>query len=118
MTESVNPLLNASGLIDYACVRPEHVAPAVETLSKNLEETLARVTAPETPATWEAVAEPLEKATLAFTRGWGVVGHLQSVVDTPALRDAYNAALPAVTQLFIDLSQNCLLYTSDAADEL
>ena len=82
MTESVNPLLNASGLIDYASVRPEHVAPAVETLSKNLEETLARVTAPETPATWEAVAEPLEKATLAFTRGWGVVGHLQSVVDT------------------------------------
>lgn len=70
MTESVNPLLNASGLIDYASVRPEHVAPAVETLSKNLEETLARVTAPETPATWEAVAEPLEKATLAFTRGW------------------------------------------------
>ena len=58
MTESVNPLLNASGLIDYASVRPEHVAPAVETLSKNLEETLARVTAPETPATWEAVAEP------------------------------------------------------------
>ena len=43
MTESVNPLLNASGLIDYASVRPEHVAPAVETLSKNLEETLARV---------------------------------------------------------------------------
>ena len=40
MTESVNPLLNASGLIDYASVRPEHVAPAVETLSKNLEETL------------------------------------------------------------------------------
>ena len=110
MTESVNPLLNASGLIDYASVRPEHVAPAVETLSKNLEETLARVTAPETPATWEAVAEPLEKATLAFTRGWGVVGHLQSVVDTPALRDAYNAALPAVTQLFIDLSQNEALF--------
>ena len=26
MTESVNPLLNASGLIDYASVRPEHVA--------------------------------------------------------------------------------------------
>ena len=83
MTESVNPLLNASGLIDYASVRSEHVAPAVETLSKNLEETLARVTAPETPATWEAVAEPLEKATLAFTRGWGVVGHLHC--ETPTM---------------------------------
>lgn len=110
MTETANPLLNASGLIDYAAVRPEHVAPAVEALSKGLQETLDRVTAPETPATWEAVAEPLEKATLAFSRGWGVVGHLQSVVDTPALRDAYNAALPGVTQLFIDLSQNEALF--------
>lgn len=110
MTETANPLLNASGLIDYAAVRPEHVAPAVEALSKSLQETLDRVTASETPATWEAVAEPLEKATLAFSRGWGVVGHLQSVVDTPALRDAYNAALPGVTQLFIDLSQNEALF--------
>lgn len=110
MTETANPLLNASGLIDYAAVRPEHVAPAVEALSKGLRETLDRVTAPETPATWEAVAEPLEKSTLAFSRGWGVVGHLQSVVDTPALRDAYNAALPGVTQLFIDLSQNEALF--------
>ena len=110
MTETANPLLNASGLIDYAAVRPEHVAPAVEALSKSLQETLDRVTAPETPATWEAVAEPLEKSTLAFSRGWGVVGHLQSVVDTPALRDAYNAALPGVTQLFIDLSQNEALF--------
>lgn len=110
MTETANPLLNASGLIDYAAVRPEHVAPAVEALSKGLRETLDRVTAPETPATWEAVAEPLEKSTLAFSRGWGVVGHLQSVVDTPVLRDAYNAALPGVTQLFIDLSQNEALF--------
>lgn len=110
MTETANPLLNASGLIDYAAVRPEHVAPAVEALSKGLQETLDRVTAPETPATWEAVAEPLEKSTLAFSRGWGVVGHLQSVLDTPALRDAYNAALPGVTQLFIDLSQNEALF--------
>ena len=110
MTETANPLLNASGLIDYAAVRPEHVAPAVEALSKGLQETLDRVTAPETPATWEAVAEPLEKSTLAFSRSWGVVGHLQSVVDTPALRDAYNAALPGVTQLFIDLSQNEALF--------
>ena len=125
MTETANPLLNASGLIDYAAVRPEHVAPAVEALSKSLQKTLDRVTAPETPATWEAVAEPLEKATLAFSRGWGVVGHLQSVVDTPALRDAYNAALPGVTQLFIDLSQNEALFAkykalkaSDAFNEL
>ena len=105
-----NPLLNIVDLIDYRSVKPEHIAPAIRTLSEQLRETIARVTAPETPATWEAVAEPLEKATLAFGRAWGAVGHLQSVVDTAALRDAYNAELPGVTQLFIDLSQNEALF--------
>lgn len=105
-----NPLLNIDDLIDYRRVKPEHIAPAIQTLSEALRTTIARVTAAETPATWEAVAEPLEKATLAFGRAWGAVGHLQSVVDTAALRDAYNAELPGVTQLFIDLSQNEALF--------
>lgn len=105
-----NPLLNIDDLIDYRRVKPEHIASAIQTLSEALRTTIARVTAAETPATWEAVAEPLEKATLAFGRAWGAVGHLQSVVDTAALRDAYNAELPGVTQLFIDLSQNEALF--------
>ena len=72
-----NPLLNIDDLIDYRRVKPEHIAPAIQTLSEALRTTIARVTAAETPATWEAVAEPLEKATLAFGRAWGAVGHLQ-----------------------------------------
>ena len=110
MTEATNPLLNARGLMDYAAVTPADIAPAVDALTTSLKNTLTAVTASTTPATWEDVALPLEKATLAFSRAWGVVGHLQSVVDTPALRDAYNAALPGVTQLFIDLSQNEALF--------
>lgn len=110
MTQVQNPLLNATGLIDYSAIEPTNIAPAVDQLAQQLQDTIAQVTAPDTPATWEAVVQPLELATLAFTRAWGVVGHLQSVVDTPELRDAYNAKLPMVTQLFIDLSQNEALF--------
>lgn len=110
MTQVQNPLLNATGLIDYSAIKPTDIAPAVDQLAQQLQDTIAQVTAPDTPATWEAVVQPLELATLAFTRAWGVVGHLQSVVDTPELRDAYNAKLPMVTQLFIDLSQNEALF--------
>lgn len=110
MTQVQNPLLNATGLIDYAAIKPTDIAPAIDQLAQALQNTITQVTAPETPATWEAVVQPLELATLAFTRAWGVVGHLQSVVDTPELRDAYNAKLPMVTQLFIDLSQNEALF--------
>ena len=110
MTQVQNPLLNATGLIDYSAIKPTDIAPAVDQLAQQLQDTIAQVTAPDTPATWEAVVQPLELATLAFTRAWGVVGHLQGVVDTPELRDAYNAKLPMVTQLFIDLSQNEALF--------
>ena len=110
MTQVQNPLLNATGLIDYSAIKPTDIAPAVDQLAQQLQDTITQVTAPDTPATWEAVVQPLELATLAFTRAWGVVGHLQSVVDTPELRDAYNAKLPMVTQLFIDLSQNEALF--------
>lgn len=110
MTQVQNPLLNATGLIDYSAIKPTDIAPAVDQLAQQLQDTIVQVTAPDTPATWEAVVQPLELATLAFTRAWSVVGHLQSVVDTPELRDAYNAKLPMVTQLFIDLSQNEALF--------
>ena len=110
MTQVQNPLLNATGLIDYSAIKPTDIAPAVDQLAQQLQDTITQVTAPDTPATWEAVVQPLELATLAFTRAWGVVAHLQSVVDTPELRDAYNAKLPMVTQLFIDLSQNEALF--------
>ena len=105
MTET-NPLLTITDLIDYAAIRPEHIAPALETLGARLDDTLAQVTDSATPATWEAVVVPLEQALEAYSRAWGAVGHLQSVVDTPALRDAYNEQLPLVSARFIALSQN------------
>lgn len=109
MTQN-NPLLHITGQIDYAAIRPEHIEPAISALCKELDATVARVTDPATPATWEAVSEPLEEILEQFSRAWGAVGHLQSVVDTPALREAYNAQLPVVTQRFIDLSQNEALF--------
>lgn len=105
MTET-NPLLTITDLIDYAAIRPEHIAPALETLGARLDDVLAQVTDSATPATWEAVVVPLEQALEAYSRAWGAVGHLQSVVDTPALRDAYNEQLPLVSARFIALSQN------------
>lgn len=105
-----NPLLALEGFLDYAAIRPEHIAPAIATLGEALDKALAHSTAAQTPATWEDVVEPLEKELERFSRAWSAVGHLQSVVDTPALRQAYNEALPGVTARFIALSQNEALF--------
>ncbi len=101
-----NPLLNALGLMDFGAVKPEDVKPALETLLAQARETVSQVTAPETPATWEAVNLPLHRVGQALWRAWGTAHHLQSVVDTPALREAVNAMLPEVTAFSISLGQN------------
>jgi oligopeptidase A len=66
--------------------------------------------AEDVPATWESFVEPLEDANERVGRAWGQVAHLHAVLDTPPLREAYNAALPAVTQYWTELGQNLRLF--------
>ncbi len=103
-----NPLLNITDLVDFPAIKPEHVVEGMKTLIADAENTLKTVTAKETPATWDDVITPLENKTLALSRAWGAVSHLMSVCDSPALREAYNQALPLVTQFWIGLSQSTL----------
>lgn len=103
-----NPLLSISDLIDFPNIQPKHVMPAMKELIDEAQKTLNTVTRPDTPATWDDVIVPLEKKTLALSRGWGAVSHLMSVSDEPELRKAYNEALPIVTQFWIGLSQSTL----------
>jgi oligopeptidase A len=103
-----NPLLDFSGLPRFAEIKPEHVAPAMTAL---LDEARAAMhQAEDAPATWESFVEPLEDANERVGRAWGQVSHLHAVLDTPPLREAYNAALPAVTQYWTELGQNLRLF--------
>ena len=109
MSESVsNPLLDFSGLPRFAETKPEHVAPAMSQLLA--EARVAMRQAEDAPATWESFVAPLEDANERVGRAWGQVSHLHAVLDTPPLREAYNAALPAVTQYWTELGQNLRLF--------
>ena len=106
-----NPLLNfGRGIASYSEVKPEHITPAIEFLLKRAQSAVDLATDPSTPATWNQLAEPLEDATEALGRSWGVISHLNSVADTPELRAAYGAMLPEVTAFFSSLGQNLALY--------
>lgn len=95
---SENPLLAPiSSLIDYASVRPEHIEAAIPELIAEAREAVERVATTQLPATWESIVDPLEDASERLWRAWSVAGHLNAVINTPALRDAYNACLPEIT---------------------
>ncbi|MFY3435838.1 M3 family metallopeptidase [Achromobacter sp. SLBN-14] len=94
-----NPLLApVSELVDYAAVKPAHIVPAVEELLGIARKAVDQAADPALAPTWEAVVEPLDTASERLWRAWSVAGHLNAVVNTPELREAYNAALPLVTE--------------------
>ncbi len=107
---SANPLLDFTDLPLFDRIRPEHVAPAVDTLLAEAEAALEEVTKPAFPAEWAAIARVLDVATERFGRAWGAVGHLNAVADTPALRAAYNEAMPRVTAFWTRLGSDERLY--------
>ena len=110
LSPSTNPLLDFGALPLFDQIRPEHVAPAISQLLADADQALATVTAAEFPASWQQLAATLDVATEKLGRAWGAVGHLKSVCDTPELRAAYNAMLPAVSDFWTRLGADERLY--------
>jgi oligopeptidase A len=104
----VNPLLDFSGLPCFDRIRPEHVGPAIDALLAAA--TAAVAVSTQAPATWEAFVAPLEDANERLSRAWGQVAHLHAVMDSPPLREAYNASLPKISQYWTELGQNQALF--------
>jgi len=105
-----NPLLHFDALPLFDQIRPEHVAPAMDTLLAQASAALEAVTAADFPADWTAIAKVLDVATEQLGRAWGSVSHLNSVADTPELRAAYNEALPRVTEFWTRLGADERLF--------
>jgi len=106
-----NPLLAPiDTLIDYAAVQPAHIEPAIRQLIDEARQAVEAAADPDLPASWQAIVEPLETATEKLWRAWSVAGHLNAVVNTPALRDAYNQCLPLITEFSTWLGLHTGLY--------
>jgi oligopeptidase A len=110
MNAQTNPLLDFSDLPRFDAFAPEFVTPAIDTLLAECREVVARLEASTDTVSWTSFVEPLEQATEKLGRAWGVVGHLNAVVDTPELRAAYNENQPKVTEFWTALAQNPALF--------
>jgi oligopeptidase A len=106
----LNPLLSTAALPAFASIKPEHIAPAIEQLLSESRAALAAATSDAMPADYDALSASLGVATERFGHAWGAVGHLNAVANTPELREAYNAMLPAVTEFFTELGADEKLY--------
>ena len=102
----MNPLLDFSGLPRFSDFKTEYVSPAVDTLLGENRALVDRLAALEVPPTWSEFVEPMEDANERLGRAWGQVGHLNAVMNSPELREVYNANLPQITQYYTEISQH------------
>lgn len=108
----MNPLLvSMDTLIDYAAIKPEHITPAIEQLLGTAREAVTAAANPALDASWDAIVTPLDDASEPLWRAWSVAGHLNSVVNTPELRDVYNAMLGQITEFSTWVGLHVGLYT-------
>ncbi|MCK5875028.1 MAG: oligopeptidase A [Alcanivoracaceae bacterium] len=108
---SHNPLIDYTGLPPFSEIRPEHVQPAVEQLiaagRAKIEEVLAKG-----DFSWAGLVATLDEEDERLGKAFGPVGHLNGVAQNPALRDAYNACLPLLSEYGTEVGQNEKLYAA------
>lgn len=107
-----NPLLDFSGLPQFSLIKPEHVEPAIDQLlATNREKLNAILSQPET-FNWNNLIVPLDEMEDKLQRAWSPVRHLNSVVNTAEMREAYNACLPKLSAYHTELGQNKALFNA------
>ena len=106
----INPLLATADLPSFAAIQPEHVEPAIERILTENRDAIERLLAAHVEYTWANLIEPLEALEDRLNKAWSPVSHLHGVMDSEALRRAYNACLPKLSAYATEIGQHEPLY--------
>ena len=105
-----NPLLDTRALPRFADLEPRHVLPALTTTIERHRSQLSQLLNDnDRNSDFDALVLPVEEMEHELSRIWSPVSHLQSVLGSGEWRDAYNEALPLLTEYGTELSQNTAL---------
>ncbi len=106
-----NPFLRPEFRIPWSQLTADRIVPAVESALREAAAGVDRIAALAfTAASYETTFLALEQALDALNVVWAKVGHLQSVADSPPVRDAYNAMLPKVAAFQASIPLNAGLW--------
>ncbi len=105
-----NPLLTPFSLPPFSKILPEHVVPAVTQALDNCRAAVESVVAQGGPYTWENLCQPLAEVDDVLGRIFSPVSHLNSVKNSPELREAYEQTLPLLSEYSTWVGQHEGLY--------
>ncbi|MFQ1887711.1 oligopeptidase A [Aeromonas veronii] len=105
-----NPLLTMDSLPPFSQIKPEQVQPAVIQVIADCKQKISDVLAQRDPHTWDSLIAPLEEVNDRLSRIWSPVSHLNSVLNSEALREAHDACLPLLSEFQTYVGQHEGLY--------
>ncbi|MEZ9650562.1 oligopeptidase A [Vibrio lentus] len=93
-----NPLLTFTDLPPFSQIKPEHVKPAVEQVIEECRNKIEQVLEGNTSPIWDNLVAPIEEVDDRLGRIWSPVSHMNSVMNSDELRDAYESCLPVLSE--------------------
>jgi len=107
-----NPLLEKTKLPQFSKIKAEHIEIAIDDLLTQAREAVKNNLLKNSEYTWDNLIEPLENMEDQLNKAWSPVSHMNSVVNTDELRDAYNACLPKLSEFSTEMGQNKALFNA------
>ena len=107
----MHPFLKNDFLFDWSHLQPAAIAPDIRAALVGARAQIEAFKQLQgTALTYDAVLLGFERTTRDLGRAWGLVTHLDAVLNSPELRVAYNALLPEVTAFYSSLTLDADLW--------
>ncbi|MCP4597987.1 oligopeptidase A [Neptuniibacter sp.] len=107
-----NPLLESQLLPTFSQIKADQIEPAIDQILADNREIAAKLVAELDQPDWDSLVAPLEEMNDRLSKAWSPVSHMNAVVNSDELRDAYNACLPKLSQYWTEMGQNHDIYTA------
>jgi len=107
-----NALLNMTGLPPFSKIDPSDVVPAMDQILTESRDQVKRLLDEAVTYNWDNLVMPLELIEERISRIWSPVSHMNSVINSDDLREAYNACLPKLSEYSTEMGQNQKLFNA------
>ncbi len=121
----MNNLLNLKALPPFSKIEPEYMVEAIQAIIDDSRVAINDLVASNDKETisWSSFVLPMEAISDRLDRAWAPISHMNAVVNSGEIRDAYNACLPLLSEYGTEMGQHQGLYQAiknlhDKADQL
>lgn len=106
------PPLNEALLPKFSEIDPATIEPKISAVLNENRQKINQLLSQNQTYSWDNLMQPLEDMSEGLNNLWSPISHMHGVMETEALRKAYNQVLPLLTEYHTEIGQNTQLYNA------